>query len=128
MLTTFTKTYHFSVSSEELFKAWLDGEKHSEMTGGEAVCSDKEGGEFSAWDGYIFGKNVKITPFSEIVQTWRTTEFQDDDPDSLLTLKFEDTNGKCELTLIHDNIPANQPDYNIGWDEHYFHPMSSYFS
>ena len=75
MPTSFTLTQTFPISAQKLYIAWLDSEQHSAMTGGEADCSDQEGEAFSAWDGYISGTNVRLTPFSEIVQTWRTTEF-----------------------------------------------------
>lgn len=116
------------ISSGELYTAWLDSVQHSAMTGGEAICSDKEGDSFSTWDGYITGTNKKLVEGKEIIQSWRTSDFEDSDPDSLLTLQFTDTKQGCELTLIHSNIPEAQPDYKQGWVEHYFEPMMEYFS
>lgn len=119
----------FPVVPEALYNAWLDSKMHSAMTGGEANCSDEEGAEFSAWDGYITGQNISLTPYEEIVQTWRTTEFKTDDEDSVLSLLFRGIDhGKTELTLIHQNIPEGQTsDYEKGWREHYFEPMTKYF-
>jgi hypothetical protein len=31
------------------------------------------------------------------------------------------------LTLIHNNIPKGQSDYEQGWINHYFEPMKTYF-
>ncbi len=117
----------FSRSSKELYNAWLDTELHSVMTGGEAACSNKEGEGFSAWDGYITGTNKKLIEGKEIIQSWRTADFEDADTDSLLTLQFKDIDDGCELTLIHTNIPDGQPNYEQGWIEHYFEPMKKYF-
>lgn len=97
------------------------------MTGGEAQCSDIVGGRFSAWDGYISGTNESLTPNQEIVQRWRTIEFADTDPSSLLTIRLTPYALGCQLILIHTEIPENQPDYEQGWREHYFEPMASYF-
>lgn len=118
----------FSASPKEVFDAWLNSEKHTEMTGGEAVCSAKIEDEFSAWDGYISGKNISIIPNEEIVQEWRTTEFKESDSSSELILKFKEVEEGCELTLIHNNIPQGQSDYEQGWINHYFEPMKNYFS
>jgi activator of HSP90 ATPase len=117
----------FNVSPEELYNAWLSSEVHSIMTGGEAECSNIEGGGFSAWDGYITGKNVKLTYGKEIVQQWRTIEFKDSDLDSELIIRFNKITGGCKLILVHNDIPDGQPDYNQGWEDNYFIPMKEYF-
>ena len=117
----------FSVEPEVIYSAFLDSEIHTAMTGGSANCSDKENEEFSAWDGYISGKNLKLVEGKEIVQSWRTTEFKDTDDDSQLTIKLEPKNGVTELTLIHSNIPEGQSKYKQGWEDHYFTPMKEYF-
>ncbi|MFK7786971.1 MAG: SRPBCC domain-containing protein [Crocinitomicaceae bacterium] len=113
---------------ETLYKAWLSSEGHSAMTGGDAECSETEGAPYSAWDGYITGTNTKLIPFSEIQQHWRTTEFSDDDEDSHLIIRFNEHQEGTELTLIHTNIPEGQTQYESGWKNHYFEPMTQYFN
>jgi len=117
----------FSVSPKVLYDAWLNSKKHTDMTGGKAVCSSKINGRFSAWDGYITGFNLALEPDKKIVQSWRTTEFSESDSDSELIIQFSPTEGGCVLTLNHNNIPAGQPDYKQGWVEYYFEPMKEYF-
>lgn len=127
MSTSFELKVEFPVKPKVLYNAWLNSEQHEAMTGGEAQCSKREGDRFSAWDGYITGKNILLTPHSEIVQKWRTTEFKDSDPDSTLTLHIYETTDGCELTLTHSDIPDDQPNYKDGWHEHYITPMHDYF-
>ncbi|MBO6523925.1 MAG: SRPBCC domain-containing protein [Balneolaceae bacterium] len=127
-MVSFEISAFFPVSSEELYSAWLDSEQHSAITGGKAICSKKEGEAFTAWDGYITGINQKLVKGKEIIQSWRTSDFNDSDSHSLLTLKFSKTDNGCELTLIHSEIPEGQPDYEQGWEQHYFEPMKEYFS
>lgn len=126
-MVTFELKKIFKVKPEEIYNAWLDSKLHSEMTGGEANCSKKEGDVFSAWDGYIFGKNKKLTLNKEIIQSWRTTEFNDSDKDSELIIKLKAVSEGTELTLIHNKIPEGQSNYEKGWEEHYFEPMDLYF-
>ncbi len=127
MAISITLKEQFSVSAATIYAAWLNSEEHAKMTGGEAEVSNSEEGSFSVWDGYITGKNVSLVIDSEIVQTWRSTEFKDSDADSELTVRFKDNADGCELTLIHSNIPDGQPDYEQGWEDHYFVPMREYF-
>jgi activator of HSP90 ATPase len=127
MKTSFELKATFPVSPEELYNAWLDGKQHSKMTGGDANGSAIEGGKFTAWEGYIWGMNKTLTPHSEIVQSWRTSEFKETDEDSLLILHFKEVPGGCELTLAHSSIPEGQPNYEQGWQEHYITPMQEYF-
>lgn len=117
----------FSVSSEILYDAWLNSREHSEMTGGQAVCSNKVDGQFSAWDGYITGFNVVLEPYTKIVQSWRTTEFSESDSNSELIIQFLPTELGSTLVLTHHNIPDGQSDYEKGWIDHYFVPMKRYF-
>lgn len=124
----FTIKTIFEVPASKIYKAWLSTESHTAMTGGEASISDNVGDEFTAWDGYIFGKNLELTPHSRILQSWRTTEFEANETDSLLEILLEETDGRTEVTLIHTNLPAHGEQYKIGWDDHYFQPMKVYFS
>jgi activator of HSP90 ATPase len=117
------------VSSEQLFHAWLDTEAHSQFTGSEARILPVVGGRFSAWDGYICGETIEIDPPHRILQSWRTTEFSDDSPDSLLEVLFEVLDDGTRLILNHTGIPAGQAEsYRQGWEDYYFLPMKEYFS
>ncbi len=124
-------TYTFeTVTPQTVYDAWLDSDRHTWMTGAEATMSAEVGEEFSAWDGYITGKNLELEPATKIVQSWRTTEFPSDAADSVLTIELastEDGHGTL-LTLTHDRLPHDQEDaYRTGWYEHYFEPMQEYF-
>lgn len=117
----------FKVEPSVIFSAWLNSEKHTKMTGGEASCSNVVGDSFTAWDGYISGRNLELIENEKIVQSWRTTEFDESDEDSKLTILLSKTSEGTELTLIHTNIPEGQTQYRQGWIDHYFTPMRNYF-
>lgn len=124
----FTVKAQFPVTVSEIYNAWLHGDKHAAITGSPATGNPEIGAEFTAWDGYISGKNLELTENEKIIQAWRTTEFSEEDEDSLLEVYLKPIEEGCEVTLIHSRIPENQPDYKQGWEDHYFTPMRDCFS
>ncbi len=127
-MDAFTVTATITASPQTVYSAWLSSKGHTDMTGGTAKCSAQAGGAFTAWDGYITGKNLELVAGEKIVQTWRTTEFLDDDPDSQIELTLAQSESGTKLTLKHTGIPAGQGgDYKSGWTEFYFTPMKAYF-
>jgi activator of HSP90 ATPase len=117
------------VKQKNLYEAWLDSDKHSAFTGSSAVIDRRVGGTFTAWDGYISGTTISVEPFGRIVQTWRTTEFPDDAPDSEIEVLFDEVKEGTRITLIHTNIPDGQGEnYKQGWIDFYFTPMKEYFT
>ena len=125
---TFTLTAKIPASAQEVYDAWLDSLVHSEMTGGEAAMSGEVGAEVSAWDGYITGRNLELVPGERIVQSWRTSEFEDEAEDSVITVTLEEEDGGTLLTLEHSNVPEEHRSYEQGgWQANYFEPMVAYF-
>ena len=112
---------------ETIYKAWLDSEGHSQMTGGGASITVRVGDGFTAWDGYIEGKNTALEPYKRILQRWRTSQFGEDEEDSQLEILLHEVDGQTELSLIHTHVPENGAYYIQGWDNHYFQPMKAYF-
>ncbi|GAB4197081.1 MAG: hypothetical protein OHK0013_04880 [Sandaracinaceae bacterium] len=116
-----------------VYAAWIDGAQHGAMTGAPATSEPVVGGAHSAWDGYITGRYLVLAPNERIVQTWRTSEFGQDAPDSRLELLFSPhrVDGKpgTRLFLIHSHLPrGGAAKYAQGWAEHYFAPMTEHFS
>jgi uncharacterized protein YndB with AHSA1/START domain len=111
---------------DRVFRAWLDAQEHSAMTGG--AYRDLDGGSFTAWAGYIQGRTLEKDEGRRIVQLWRTTEFPPEAPDSRLELILAPADSGTEILLRHTELPDGQGDaYRSGWEEHYFDPMEEYF-
>ena len=115
--------------AKDVFSGWLNDKVHAAFTGGaKAKTSPSEGGEFSAWDGYITGTNVEIFPYKKIIQKWRTKDFDQNDEDSQIELFFTYKDGYTLVTITHTNIPEGQGErYKKGWKEFYFSHMKKYF-
>ncbi len=116
-------------SPEAVYDAWLDSARHAAMTGAPAEVGERVGDAHSAWDGYITGKILELVPGRRIVQSWRTTDFADEDPDSTIAIELEPTKTGARLTLSHSGVPDDQTAYEKGgWRDFYFAPMKAYFS
>jgi activator of HSP90 ATPase len=113
---------------QAVYDAWLDSAAHGAMTGAGATASTEVGAAFSAWDGYIVGKNLELVPGKRIVQSWRTSQFGADDPDSTITVTLAPIAAGARLTLLHEGVPDGQTSYERGgWRDNYFEPMKAYF-
>ena len=119
----------FPVPLKKVYEAWMDSDEHTAFTNSEAKIDSRVGGEFSAWEGYITGKTITLEPFTRIVQNWRTTDFNADDPDSLLEIIFEPLESSCKVTIKHSGLPdGSKGEYIKGWEDYYFAPMRGYFT
>ncbi len=114
----------------EVFRALTNTKLHSEITGSPAKVNARVGAKFTAWDGYISGKNVKLTKGKKIVQEWRTTEWEDEStPSSILDITLKPVKDGTELTMVHSNIPSAKlaKNFDEGWYESYWNPMKEHF-
>jgi uncharacterized protein YndB with AHSA1/START domain len=128
MTHSFTVSAVIPASPKEIYDAWLDGRRHAQMTGTQkASASTRVGGKFTAWDGYINGRNLELVLGRKIVQAWRTTEFTEADEDSVITVILAKAARGTRVTLRHSHVPNTHTGYRTGWGDHYFAPMKAYF-
>ncbi len=80
-----------AATPEDVYNAILSSKEHTEFTGSQASCSGRVGEKFTAWDGYISGKNIELHRNSEIVQEWKTTEWPEGYPPSILKISLKKT-------------------------------------
>jgi activator of HSP90 ATPase len=117
------------VMPTEVYEAFVDAKKHSAFTGSKATCDARVGGEFTAWDGYISGKNLLLKEGKRIVQEWTTTEWPAGFPPSRLELTFKKVTGGTEISMVHSGVPAElADDVAEGWKEFYWEPLKKYFA
>lgn len=112
----------------EVYELLLDSKKHSAMTGGKAVMSNKEGGKFSAWDGYIDGKNLKLVADKKIVQSWHASDWPEGHY-STVTFALAKAKQGTKLTFTQVGVPTEFCDsIKQGWIDYYWNPMKEYFA
>jgi activator of HSP90 ATPase len=126
--TTIIQKVVIPASPEEVYDAFIDPRKHSEFTGSEATCDPKVGGKFTAWDGYISGRNLELEKGKRIVQEWATAEWPKGYPSSTLELTFRRIKGGTQLKMVHSHVPVEQAeDYKQGWVDNYWELLKDYF-
>ena len=129
MKNEFTLTVTIHAKAEKIYNAWLSTEGHSAITGSPAKVDGTVNGDFTAWDGYIWGMFLELEPNHRILQAWRTAEFPSEAEDSIVEILLEEDHGKTKLTLNHSNMPEDQTDgYKSGWEDFYFKPMKKFFN
>jgi len=127
-LTTIRDSVAIPATPDEVYDAYMDPKKHSKFTGSKATGDAKVGGKFTAWDGYISGKNLTLEKGKRIVQEWKTTEWPEGYPPSKLELTFKKVKGGTEVTMVHSDVPAEQADdYRQGWTDFYWKPLKEFF-
>ena len=114
----------------ELYAMYLDPEVHASFTnGGPVSIQALPGSEWSAFGGRIHGRILALTPGHRIVQSWRSFEWQDEDPDAVLILAFTAAGAGATVDLTHVGVPERLYDALVsGWPTRYWEPWRSYLA
>ena len=116
-------------AAESLYAMYMDPAKHGEITGAPVIISSETGSEFHAFGGQLSGTMLSVIPARLVIQSWRSTHFNQDDPDSTLILAFVPEAKGGRIDLVHIDVPAQ--DYQgvtQGWETHYWEPWRRYLA
>src|SRR5580698_2400991 len=92
--------------AEMLYAMYLDPELHEAITGAPVTIGSKSGDPFRAFEGNLSGTMLTVVAPMLIVQSWRSTHFNDDDPDSTLILTFTPHDEDGRIDLVHLDVPS----------------------
>ena len=125
--TVIRQTVVLPASAETLFEMYLDSSAHEAITGARVVIGDERGAKFQAFDGALTGTMLKVIRPRLIVQSWWSTEFKPENPDSTLILYFSPEGDKGRIDLIHLDVPDHDYDgVTQGWEKYYWVPWRAY--
>lgn len=126
-MKTITQTVSIKAKPIDVYWALMDSEKHSEFTGATAVISKKVGGKFTAYDGYIEGRNLALSPGKKIVVQWRGGEAEWGGKYSTITLLLTPVRAGTKISFKQDNVPDSLKDSIAqGWRDFYWNPLKNY--
>lgn len=115
--------------AEALYATYLDSARHAEITGAPVTISAEPGSLFSAFHGNISGATVAAISSKLVVQSWRSTNFNPDDPDSTLILSFTPEGNDGRIDLVHLDVPAvDYQGVTAGWETYYWAPWRRYLA
>jgi len=118
----------FKAPIHDVYEALMDSRKHARFTGAPARMSQKTGGTFSAYDGYITGVNIELVSDARIVQAWRGSDWPEGCY-SLVVFSLKMVKGGTRLDLTQIGVPAKEyKGNNAGWGEYYWEPMKVMFN
>jgi len=113
---------------EQVYAALTNARLHAAFTGGAASGRARVGYAFTAWDGYISGRHLRLDAPRRIVQEWTTSEWPRDYLPSVLDLRLEAAGRGTRIVMVHSGVPAQQAArYRQGWREFYWEPLQAYF-
>ncbi len=127
MRSVITQTIVLPAPAEALFEMYLDAVEHEAITGAPVTINEERGGEFRAFNGVLSGTFLQVVKPELIVQSWRSTQFNDSDPDSTLILSFVPEGDEGRIVLVHLDVPDH--DYKgvtEGWEKFYWDPWRKY--
>jgi activator of HSP90 ATPase len=120
----FKHYYLIKVSPEEVYEALTHPGSIELWTGEPAEMSTEKGTEFSLWNGSIVGMNLEFDENKKIVQQWY---FNDEKPDSIVTIKIHADKDGSSIELRHTHIPDASYDNIVeGWNDAYFGALKEF--
>jgi len=128
MSQTIKQTVIFNATPHKVYEALMDETIHARFTASAAQISRQVGGIFSAYDGYISGKNIELIPGRKIVQEWRAVDWKPGQI-SQVTFEFSAVSEGTQLIFTHSGLPTgSEDDFAQGWIDNYWNPMRKFFA
>jgi activator of HSP90 ATPase len=129
MRTIIQQSVILPAPAQSLYGMYLDPAIHAAITGAPVVIDTLAGSPFRAFEGNLSGTMLTIVEPVLIVQSWRSTHFNDEDPDSTLILTFTPLGEEGRIDLVHLDVPGQ--DYQgvvEGWEAYYWAPWRRYLA
>ena len=124
MCKTIKHKVRFKIPPETIYDLLADSRKRTQVTGREALLSDKIGGKFSTDAGQVTGVNVDLVPGRRLVQAWRRQDFPEGIYSMAAITLAPTPSGGTELVLTHRGVPKHLlDDTEEYWRHVYWAPM-----
>ena len=124
-MKSYHKYYKIKASPEEVYNALVKPLAISLWTGEPVKMEEKEGTEFSLFNGDISGVNLEFVKDQKVVQEWY---FGDQTEKSIVTIELRPEKSNTNIELTHTNIPDDAfEDILNGWDNFYFGAIKEFF-
>ena len=117
--------YILNAEPRDIYNALTNKTMLEIWTGESAEMETTPGTGFSLWGGSISGINLEFEENKKIVQQWF---FEEENSESIVTMKLHPHKKGTSLELLHTNIPDEAyENISEGWDEDYFGALNELF-
>jgi activator of HSP90 ATPase len=118
----------FPTPPSDLYGSYLDPGRHAAFTGAPVRIAATVGATFEAFEGRIHGTILHLTHGRQIVQSWRSFEWEPAELDSILILSFTPEGPGTRLDLAQINVPGRLfPTLQENWPMRYLDPWLASF-
>lgn len=125
-MKTIKQIVSFKASPHEIYEMLIDSKKHSLFTNSKCKIDRKINGKFTAYDGYISGKNISLVKDKKIVQAWACSDWPKNHY-SKATFDLKRIKNGTKLIFTQINVPNEfYKDINEGWKEYYWEKMKEF--
>lgn len=129
MCKTIKQRVKFNAAPATIYELLADSEKHTAVTGRNAIISGTVGGTFSTSGNDVTGINVDLVPGRRIVQAWRHRRFPEGIFSMAAVTLTPTPDGGTELVLTHRGVPKDLiPETEQSWREQYWSKMKEYLN
>ena len=117
----------FGTSPQEIYRAFMDEERHGALTGGVSKIDQRVGGLALMHDGEIVARNIELESDRRIVQAWRVKGWEEG-VYTLLRITLDAEGDKTRVTLDQTGCPEDMTDHlAAGWQQRYWKPFAAHF-
>ena len=129
MATSIHQEVTLKASPRRIYRAFMNSREHAAFTAnGQAKISAREGGAFSAHDGYVSGRNVELKPGRRIVQAWRVKGMPEG-VYSIARFELKKVRGGTRLVFDQTGLPPEHVGHlSSGWKARYWKPLKAYLA
>ncbi|MEA3317770.1 MAG: SRPBCC domain-containing protein [Bacteroidota bacterium] len=127
-MKSYKQYFEISASQDEVFSALTNPFTIELWSGYPTIMDNKEGTEFSLWEGNIVGKNIEIKTNKLLVQEWYFGENTPQKDASIVTIKLFSSKKGTSVEVNHINIPdIDYENIAMGWNDYYMGAIKKFF-
>jgi activator of HSP90 ATPase len=127
--STIRQSVYINAPPEKVYEAYVNPRLHAQFTGAKATGSGKVGSKMTAWDGYCWGKLLRLQKGKLIVQEWMDSDWPSGYDYSKLKIELRKKGKGTQLTMTQRKVPPSRTkDLFGGWQEFYWKPLREFFS
>jgi activator of HSP90 ATPase len=116
----------FSAPPSRVYGALVDLKQFAELTGQPTSGESTVGAAFSAFDGYVTGRQLELVPDKRVVQAWRAKSWPEG-VHSIVRFELEADGKGTKLVFYHEGFPEKDKEHlSNGWKTMYWDKIAKY--